>query len=339
MPQLRRRRSLAVAAGLVGPLLALGVTPAGPAVAASATPMILAPGSVPMTLAGPAAQLPGGDVATTWKADGVQVKAAGVAGSRVSLQRTGAHSAMATATPSPASEMTPQQYAQSGRSVYFDDLAVGATPAQAAAMTLRLGARLPAGVSSPAGVRGPAIAQVAAAGIYHSVCTSVGAEPGGYPGGYAVQGHACLVQSYIEQKPGNWYISNEISSEGTSYVGSLGNLTSLRAWDCYCNKYTYHLVQSHPNSTIPEGNPTNVTFSVNVPGIGGVSETVTIFPQQEGPYYPDGATNGQSYGAVWRGSAYNATWVDDDSLSLIHDGPGTTNNANINVEIWWNWPS
>lgn len=340
MLRFRRRRSLAVTAGLVSPLIALtaGLAPAGPAMAAQAAvsnaPMTQAAGSLALTLAGPATQVRGGDVATTWTADGLQVRAAGAAGSQVSLRRTGAHSAMATASPSSAAAMTPAQYAASGRSVYWDALAVGDSPAQAAKTALALGVALPSGVPAPAG----AATVRPNTGIYHSVCTSVGAEPGTYPGGYAVQGSACLVQSYIEQQPGNWYISNEINAHGTSYAGSLGNLTSLRAWDCYCNKYTYYLVQSHPDATIDEGNPTSLTFSVNVPGIGGVSDTVTIYPQQEEPYYPDGSTNGQSYGAVWHGSAYNHTVVADDSLSLIHDGHGTTNNANVSVEIWWNWP-
>jgi hypothetical protein len=229
--------------------------------------------------------------------------------------------------------MTPEQYAQSGRSVYWDAIAAGLPADLAAKMTLELGDRLPPAAVA-AGVARVTAAPIAAAGdIYNSVCVTA------YGTYHFIFGTACLQQSYLEQKPGAWYIENEIVASGTTSVNGM-NLLRLQSNYCYCNKYTYTRVGWSPSSTIDKGEPTSYNLSASY-GPFSVSVQENQYPGSLSPLYPNGPAS-PSFGSSWTGSANGTTtggnynYVDANSVAIIHDGKGTTNNANVAVKISWN---
>jgi hypothetical protein len=316
--------ALAVAAAaLTGPAAS-----SANAASVAASPMTIAPGSLAIRLAG-SINIAGGDVSTTWRtAAGEEVKAAGPAGSQVSLRAAGPNSAEASVAPSPtAPSMTPAQYAQSGRSVYWDALAAGVPKSEAVKMTLELGDRLPAA----AGVAAPRI--VTAGTVYNSVCVTT------YGTYHFIFGTACLQQSYLERKPGAWYIENQIVTSGTTSVNGF-YLLRLQSNYCYCNQYTYTRVGWSPSSTIDKGEPTSYSLSASY-GPFSVSVQENQYPGSLSPLFPDGPTS-PSFGSSWTGSANGTTtggnynYVDANSVAIIHDGHGTTNNANVAVGIGWN---
>ena len=194
--------------------------------------MVLAAGSVPITLV---RQTPvkGGDVATTWQVDGahgVEVRSAGLPGSRVALAAAGRDSAKAwIAPPASAAAMSPEQYAKSGRSVYWDALAAGMSKAQAVKTTLKLGDRLPAAAHVS-----EATPKVITPNIFYSACTTT------YAGIYdEFYGTACIQQSYLEHQPGAYYLNNQVTSSGGSEIQGF-QLTELSGSYCWCdNGYTY----------------------------------------------------------------------------------------------------
>ena len=143
--------------------------------------------------------------------------------------------------------MTPEQYAQSGRSVYWDAIAAGLPADQAAKMTLELGDRLPPAAAA-AGVARVTAAPIAAAGnIYNSVCVTA------YGTYHFIFGTACLQQSYLSEKPGDLVYREPKSWQVVPRQLTGMNLLRLQSNYRYCNKYTYTRVGWSPSSTINKG--------------------------------------------------------------------------------------
>ncbi|MGD0683987.1 MAG: hypothetical protein ABSA03_02615 [Streptosporangiaceae bacterium] len=312
---------------------ALLVAPAGIAVAAPAvaSPMVLAAGSAPMTLAH-AVSLPGGDVSTTWKANGAEVKSAGRPGSRVSLAITGRDSLRAWTAPPSAAAASPQQYARSGRSVYWDALGAGMSKAEAVKITLSLGDRLPAAAHVQAAPK------FLTPDIFNSACTTT---YGGAPYNI-IWGQACLQQSYLESKPGAYYLNNQVETSGSSGYESGVYLSEplvlLYGNYCWCgNGYTYTRVGWSPSHTYNEGSPTTYTLSAAYDGLGA-SVSETQYPATLTPIYPSGV-NEPAFGSEWQGSNENGIVDDANSVAIVHEGPGAPGPARVVVGITWTQPN
>ncbi len=322
----RSRRTVLVSlAGAAATAAALSVAPAGTALAApAASPMALAAGSVPMTLVH-AASLRGGDVSTTWEANGAEVRSAGLPGSRVFLAITGRHSLKAWTDPPSAAAPTPEQYARSGRSVYWDALAAGMSKAEAIRTTLALGDRLPAAAHVSA------IPKFRTPNIFNSVCTTAT----GYVDGHAaVFGTACLQQSYLESKPGAYYLDNQVTSTGYTLLTGFDDLTRLTGSYCWCNNgYTYTRVGWSPTSTITKGSPTTYTLSANWGGFS-ISVQEMQYPETLSPNFPSGISE-PAFGSQWNGSNNNYTYDSANSVAIVHEGPGAPGPARVNVAISW----
>jgi hypothetical protein len=286
--------------------------------------MALATGSVPMTLVH-AASVRGGDVSTTWDANGAQVRSAGLPGSRVSLAITGRNSLEAWTDPPSAAAPTPQKYAKSGRSVYWDALAAGMSKAEAIQTTLALGDRLPGAAHVSA------TPKFLTANIFNSVCTST---TGYVDGNAAVFGTACLQQSYLETKPGAYYLDNQVTSTGYTLLRAFDDITRLTGAYCWCNNgYTYTRVGWSPSSTITKGNPTSYTLSASW-GVFNVSVQETQYPETLSPYFPSGISQ-PAFGSQWNGSNNNYTYDDANSVAIVHEGPGAPGPARVIVGISW----
>jgi hypothetical protein len=313
---------------------ALFAIPAGTAAASpvAAPAMALGPGSVPMELV-QRATIAGGDVSTTWRADGVQMTAAGPAGSRVSVRKASGNSVEGWVDP-PAgtAAMTPAQYAESGRSVYWDALAAGISQAEAVKVTLAMGDRLPTAAHVSA------VPRVLTANIFHSVCFTV---HGGYQN--LIYGHACLQQSFLQRQPGQWYIENQVQTSGSSTLFPQQPLTQLEGWYCYCaNGYKYTRVGWSPSATISRGSPTTYTLTASGAGFSA-SVQETQYPDTLSPAFPSGVEQ-PAFGSVWKGRNGNSRGVygpgnnivdDANSVAIVHNGPGSPSNAAVHVEIWW----
>jgi hypothetical protein len=318
----RRRAVVASLAGSVVAAFVLSVTPAVMAVAAPlpSESMTLAAGSMPMALVH-TARISGGDVSTTWKANSGEVKVAGMTGSKVVLGRTGKDSAEVRVEPSAAAGVSAAQYARSGRSVYWDALGAGMTKAEAVKMTLAMGDRIPAAAHVAA------IPKRFTADVFNSVCAT--AAGGAYD---AVQGSACLQQSYLETKPGKYYLENQITTTGFDDLGG-GGLTALEGNYCWCNNgYTYTRVGWSPSSTISEGSPTTYTLTASGAGFSG-SVQETQYPQTLSPLFPSGL--GQpAFGSEWRGNV-DINDISANSVAIVHEGPGAPGPAT--VVVWFSW--
>ena len=313
---------------------ALALAPAGTAMAAApaASAMTLAAGSAPMTLTS-TARIAGGDVSTTWKANGAEVRSAGLPGSRVSLARTGKDSLRASTAPPATATASPARYARSGRSVYWDALGAGMSKAAAVKMTLAMGDRLPAAAHVSAV---PTITMTA--NIFNSVCTTT---YGGAPYNI-IWGTACLQQSYLETKPGAYYLNNQVITSGASGYQSgvylSEPLTLLYGNYCWCgNGYTYTRVGWDPTVTRPEGSPTTYTLSATYDGLG-TSLSETEYPATLTPIYPSGV-NEPAFGSEWQGSQENETVVAANSVAIVHEGPGAPGPARVVVGIRWTQPN
>jgi hypothetical protein len=300
--------------------IALCLAQAGTAVAAPAATATLTAVGVPMTLVHSVA-IRGGDVATTWKAGGVEVKTVGLPGTTVWMRR-GPDSAQASAVPpSSAARITPAQYARSGRSVYWEALAAGASKAEAVRMTLALGDSLPAAAHVSA------VPKFRAAGIFYSACTTAENET------VLVYGTACLQQSYLETQPGAYYLDNQVTSSGSSELFNNVDLTQLQGSYCWCdNGYTYTRVGWSPSGTIYEGNP--VTYTLSASGAGfTVSVQEDQYPQTLSPIFPSGVSE-PAFGSAWDGS--NNFIVDSaNSVAVVHEGPGSPGPADVVAGISW----
>jgi hypothetical protein len=317
----------AILIGLAGSVAAAAAMLSVPAATALAAPaagsaMALATGSVPMTLVHQT-QVRGGDVATTWRAGGLhgmEVRAAGLPGSRVALAMVSRDSAKALVAPPASASMTPGQYAKSGRSVYWEALAVGMSKAQAVKTTLALGDRLPAAAHVSA------TPKVITPDIFYSACTTT------YAGIYdEFYGTACIQQSYLESKPGAYYLNNQVTTSGASEIPGWP-LTQLRGNYCWCGTgYTYTRVGWSPSGTIYEGNP--VTYTLTASG-GGFSASIqeSQYPETLTPIFPSGVSE-PAFGSEWSGSNYYPVVDSANSVAIVHEGPGAPGPADVVVGI------
>jgi hypothetical protein len=282
---------------------------------AAAPLMSVAADSMPLT-ALQSSLLPGGDVSTTWQANGALVRAAGAPGSQVSFSQLSPTSMTAWVEAPATAVSDAKQYAAAGRSVYWDALGAGMSEADARQMAKEMGGSI------------PGVAPAASASIFNSVCATV---IGGTDNG--IQGKACLVQSFLQQKaPNQWYIENKIQSSAASTKHGIQPLTQEKAWYCYCaNGFTYERVawqpaQTHGVSGVP------ITLSASAAGFS-VSVSLMVFPESVGPVTPSGF-NQPAFGAIWKGQNA-ATWDQANSVAIIHNGPGSPSNARVNLTLVW----
>jgi hypothetical protein len=268
------------------------------------------------------ADLHGGDVATTWRGSGVQVTSAGLPGSTVGMTLTGKNSAQAWANPPASAPQSAQQYARSGRSVYWDALASGMSKAQAVKIALNFGARIPAAahVSARPGHITPA--------IFNSVCTTTYGGPDNED-----WGQACLVQSYLESQPGAYYLHNQVETSGAATTTN-SHLVKLYGNYCWCGtSYTYTRVGWSPPGTISEGSPKTYTLTTNY-GPFSVSVSETQQPSTLTPIFPSGVSE-PAFGSQWTGNNNNGVVNDANSVAIVHEGPGAPGPARVVVGISW----
>lgn len=286
-------------------------------------------------------QLKGGDVASTWHAHGMTAVAAGAPGTTVSITRAGQTGAVVSETPPAAlveASKNPtalaRSYAASGRSVYYDAIGVGMTPAQAAQMAKAQGVPVPASASGSVvqtAMSGGTQVAVVTPAIFNSSCSKVYGDYGSYfP--YVV-GRACITQTYA----GNGYVINKITSSAVDYGSGGGSnlypdLTAYYPWSYYTypgSSGTHTRVQWAPHSTIPEGVPTTVMLSVAYNGTGASMSTL-VYPASLGPYFP----GGPDFGGFWSG-AVSGKYVSADSIDEVVDSPGATTVAGVSQGVSW----
>lgn len=287
-------------------------------------PMSLAAGSLPLVLTR-SVPIQGGDVATTWSGSGVVVKAAGPPGSVVNLQQIAPHRAVVSVMPPAFATDSAQAYAQAGRSIYSDALAVGDTPTQAAAVARSMGAAAP-GASNPL---------VASGSIFNSGCANVNGDYLGN-GLYAIIGQACIIQRWLQTGSGGchcWYSSNSVQGTGYSDSGDT-DITQLQGWYCYCNGHTYTRDAMSPQTPINVGSPTTYTLTATWLGFG-VSISESQYPQTLKPYWPNGIENAAA-GSTWNGS--NKNYISDaaNSVAIVNPGVGSPGAAGVYVGVGWN---
>jgi hypothetical protein len=191
-----------------------------------------------------------------------------------------------------------EEYAKSGRSVYWDALAVGVPPLIAAEMTRGFGVPVPAaGSRSPVReareetARAPS-ASVPTAGpvIYNSQCATA------FVFGKANWGSACLVQRYVQQIPGQVYVSNSIMTSGTA-AGHGVDMDMLDGHYVWGDDARYMRVMWSPSGTEPAGAVKTTTFTVSVMGFGS-SVTEVEGPGTVSPVFFDGPANA-AFGSQW----------------------------------------
>jgi hypothetical protein len=309
-----RRTALVNGAALAVVLATTGSAAAATVGAEAAPLMSVAADSMPLT-ALKSSLLPGGDVSTTWQANGALVRAAGAPGSQVSFSQPSPTS-MTAWVDAPASAVSDaKQYAAAGRSVYWDALGAGMSEAEAQHMASEMGGSI------------PGVAPAASTNIFNSACATIA---GGTDGG--IQGRACLVQTFLQQKPGQWYIENKIQSSAASTKHGIQPLTQEKAWYCYCaNGFTYDRVAWQPARAYGvSGVP--ISLSASFAGFS-VSVSLTVFPESVGPVTPSGISQ-PAFGSIWKGQNA-ATWDQANSVAIIHNGPGSPSNARVNLTLVW----
>ena len=283
--------------------------------------MALRAGSVPMSLVRSVA-LHGGDVLTTWKVNGLEVRAAGMRGSQVALVRAGRDSASAWVAPPSAAAVSAARYARSGRSVYWDALGAGMSKAEAVKLTLALGDRLPVAAHVNATPATPDIHN-----IFYSSCATVWET-------FTVTSTGSPASSSPISSPSRAdYLNNQVTTSGASNYTV--PLVQLKGSYCWCgNGYTYTRVGWSPSATINEGNPTTYTLTA---GGAGFSASIqeTQYPQSLSPIFPSGV-NEPAFGSEWQGSNANGTVDSANSVAIVHEGPGAPGPAIVKVSITWN---
>lgn len=155
------------------------------------------------------------------------------------------------------------------------------------------------------------------ASIFNSGCS--------YSSGGGISGEACVQQSWLEQKPGAYYVENQVT---TSAIANSGDITALTGYYYWGNGDVYTRVGWSPSAQISEGSPTTYTLSAAADGFAA-SVSETQYPATLNPYFPNG--QGQSaFGSLWNGNVSGA-YVSANSVAIVHLGAGATGDCSVGI--------
>jgi hypothetical protein len=293
-------------------------------------------------------KLPGGSVASRWQVGNNVVVVAGAPGTVVGVSGTGGSLGI-TATPSAAlakASEDPQalaaKVAASGGSVYWDALAVGATPAEAAQMTLALHVPLPAGVAAAGGARAGADAAASPSSVggpeINFTCDH-GSADGGSAQGTAC---ACMVQRLDDASAGTDYVDDDVVSTSSENAAALSSLCWVHVQDYYRypgSRGDHTAVDWEPSASVPVGTPTDKSWGISVLG-GTLTASETVYPNGLTPILEDPwGSVGQFHAGFemdWAGSEGSAK-VADDYVDLFSTWTDATNAAGIYLGVDDNW--
>jgi hypothetical protein len=288
-----------------------------------------------------------GIVVTTWRDGNATVAFAGPAHSSVhagsqggsgapgyawaSIDPAGSASGGSTGS-SPGSSagsylsLTPKQAAQ----LMFEEAVAVGTPV-AAAREMAFG---PAGPVAPSSSSRTSAAtpNLSNGTIFNSTCDHVTGDAND------AWGTSCLYQTMAQHnEPNGVYVLDKITTSGNDNDWFC-NLSGLQGSDYYRYRGSYGqqgIVSWKPAASYPEGNPTNVTFSLSYNGFG-VSASQTVYPAKVDPYLAD--YNGSyptAFGSKWSGSQGGTTVVGMPAVDLAHIWNSGSIDAGDFVEIWW----
>ena len=188
--------------------------------------------------------------------------------------------------------------------MYWDALASGMPKAEAIKTTLALGDRLPAAAHVSA--IPSSNAEYLQFGVHHRnrVCRRACSR----------LRTAGLQQSYLESKPGAYYLDNQVTSTGYTVLTGFDDLTRLTGSYCWCNNgYTYTRVGWSPASTITKGSPATYTLSASW-GAFSISVQEMQYPETLSPNFPSGISE-PAFGSQWNGSNNNYTYDSANSVN------------------------
>lgn len=162
-----------------------------------------------------------GQAATTWQYGASTTKVAAARGSIVTITVSADGSSSVSVSPpswlaraSRNPRELQREYASSGMSVYYQALAVGMTPAEAAQMMAQMHLPMPAAVGSLPPQQVPAARAAAPVtppleSPFNTSCASDSIDGGAPNGGF---GHACIAQFDAGANNGKDYVDDEINS-------------------------------------------------------------------------------------------------------------------------------
>ncbi len=259
-----------------------------------------------------------GSVTDSWtRSDGTAVKVSGDAGLTVTLDpQTTAQTASATkgaharvvhtlsaSVSGPKVTPTKSQlfgavagYIASGRSVVRDAMAVGMSPAQAAAQSPKALATL----------------------VFESWCVTTAYQQ--------VSTQACDYATFdYKGSNGDWYIADHQQASGVSTDTSWWSpkrLTQIYVYVSY--PAGNQIVQWKPGGTAYEPSScaqVTIGFTSQATGIG-ISETDTICSDWFGPYTLSTSTSSPRFGTQWNGLEPGANWWEHtEAIDLLHSPP------------------
>jgi hypothetical protein len=258
-------------------------------------------------------QIPGGDYSATWRlADGEAFTVAAPQGATVVISQTGTK-AGGTASArliAPVYKQSPKQlaaaYAKADRSPAQDALAVGFSPASAAAVAAK-----------------PHLVHPMATTIW-SGCVSTTGDSG------HASGKACDTQALVQDLGGgNWYVSDEVTGSGVDFSGT-NHLEAVAGYVNYGSGNS--IVQYAPTGSVSFTScGQSKTFSVSFAG-QSFSSTTTDCPGTLNPY---GLPSSTKFGSIFQtcdsGNQVDGVASDD----VVHNPPYTAVSPDLTVQIWW----
>ncbi len=269
-----------------------------------------------------------------WTASGLTVTVAGPIGSTVNVASSDGTSTASISTPGIDKQSgSVSSYVSSGQALIDNAIAVGYTPAQAAALAQSQGIDLqtqqPSGSPKAAGgaqgsSSGPIAYSLTNGEILASPCASVSSDGG------AATGRGCDVQRLLQHKNQDWYVGD--SQVATGYDSNWWyGLTGLRTRVGYGAGNS--IVNWAPTSRIPRGQCSTNTLSLSYNGIG-FSSSSQLCPDSESPAHNADWTK---FGAEWSGCAIKSD-VGENSVDYDHSPPGTSVYITEYITIWWGHP-
>ncbi len=254
----------------------------------------------------------GGDVASTWSADGSTMKLAGPAGMRPLLSyeikgggswsiKGGANLPLVEpggGTSHSIATGAAQRYASSGRSVYSEALAVGFTSKQAAATATALGVRGSSSKATPAPV-------------LSSGCEMVTR--------LRVTVQECLVARLISAAGADWKLGLATYADAIPEAGQ------------QIAQFAGYAVVSQANNTLAKSSPTAsiqlTSCKPETAATAGLSVGATICPRSWGPYVAGKA----AFGSIWRGCDGSGILEHAPSVSEVTDPDGAQDTIGMRV--------
>jgi hypothetical protein len=255
----------------------------------------------------------GGDVASTWSAQGATMKVAGPAGMTPLLSyliKGGGSWSIHDGANLPLVEPgggvrhsiatgAAQRYASSGRSVYSEALAVGFTSKQAAATATALG------------VRGPSA--TATRPVLSSGCEMVTR--------LRVTVQECLVARLLSASGADWKVGFATYADATPEAGQ--QLAQFAGYTTV-SQANNALAKSSPTAALHLSSCTPETAST-----AGLSVGATICPTSWGPYVAGKA----AFGSIWRGCDAGGTVENAPSVSELTDPDGAQDTVGMRVIV------